>query len=68
MKKTYNISSKSDMRRFYRDLEAEIMSRAEQAVSDRLRNACPNCGFHLRLRFGTNVCPSCGTKVEYTAK
>lgn len=68
MKKKYDITKKSDMRRFARDLEQEILNRAEEAINDQMGNACPNCGSHLRLHFGTNVCPECGAVVEFTVK
>lgn len=68
MGRSYDISKKAELRRFFRDLDAVIMERAEEAVSDQMGNVCPNCGEPLRIRFGTNVCTHCGATVEFTVK
>lgn len=68
MSKKYDISKSSDLRRFFRDLDAVIMDQVEEVVSDHMGNVCPNCGCFLRLHFGTNVCSKCGMTVEFSIK
>lgn len=68
MARSYDISKKHDMHRFFRDLDAAIMGSVEESVSNQLGNVCPNCGEPLRIHVGTTVCGHCGSSIDFTVK
>lgn len=68
MARSYDISKKSDLRRFFKDLDAAVMGSVEESVSNQLGNVCPNCGEPLRIHVGTTVCVHCGTSIEFTVE
>ena len=68
MGRSYDISKRSELHRFFRDLDAAVMNLAEESVSDQMGNVCPYCGEPLRIRIGTNLCTHCGATVEFTMK
>ncbi len=64
MAKKYNISSKSDMKRFQKDLTKNIMDAAAKQVNQaRLNLVCPKCSAKFVGRVGPNTCPGCSTKI-----
>ena len=65
MKRKYNLSSKSDMRRLTRDIDREVRKQVrKQAACAAYEIACPHCGATISVVAGANVCPSCGNVVE----
>lgn len=67
MTKKFNLGSKSDMRRFTRELEKEAKNKASEAIINHSYDfECPNCGTKFTIRVGSqNVCPKCGTSVNF---
>lgn len=60
MAKKYNLGSKSDMRRFERDLKNAVMNQAESAIRHSSHEViCPNCKRKLNAHIGSNTCPFC---------
>lgn len=60
MGKTYDLLSKSDMRRLERDLEKDIKRIAKESIMDQgIDIECPNCGYPMHARSGVNACPKC---------
>lgn len=65
MSKHYNISKKSDMRRFTRDIERDIYKAAENAIRAKgVELECPDCHQQVTFRQGENICPLCGHEVD----
>lgn len=65
MKKSYNISSKSDMRRFKRDLEQQFKNNARQAVFKRKYIVtCPHCKNRVPVYPGKSHCPLCSQMIN----
>lgn len=61
MAKTYDISKKSDMRKFERDLEKSIKEFAREEISRQgIDIECPGCGRTMHTTGGDTTCPSCG--------
>ena len=64
MSKKYDLSKKSDMRRFEKDLEKEVMDVAKKSISESgLDIECPHCGKTIRVQLGDNICEHCGNQV-----
>lgn len=64
MAKKYKIGSKSDMRRFERDLQKSL----ERSVASQVNNLsidvkCPKCGHTFKASSGSNVCPHCKSEI-----
>lgn len=60
MAKKYNLGSKSDMRRFERDLKKSVMDQAESAIRRSSHEVvCPNCKRSFSAHIGSNTCPFC---------
>lgn len=67
MTKKYNISSKSDMRRFQRDLEKTVIKEAKStALKGKYETSCPHCGYRVTVRVGINSCPHCRNDIEFS--
>lgn len=65
MSKKYNLLSKSDMRRFSRDLEKSVRQQASDAIQKSLHEfTCPSCGKKIQVHIGANTCPYCGQKID----
>lgn len=65
MAKKYNLFSKSDMRRFSRDLEKSVKKQASDAIKNSLHEfTCPNCNRKLQVHVGANTCPYCGQRID----
>lgn len=65
MGKSYNLGSTSDMRRFSKDLEKNIMNKARNAVHDMDFDVeCPHCKQHFQAHSGMNFCPFCQKQVD----
>lgn len=64
MSKKYDLSKKSDMRRFEKDLEKEVMDVAKESISKSgLDIECPHCGKPIHVQLGDNICEHCGNQV-----
>lgn len=58
--KKYNLSSKSDMKRFERDMKKKVQSIAEEKVRSRYYEVeCKNCHSKISAHAGYNQCPVC---------
>ena len=65
MAKNYDITSKSDMDRFTKDLMADIMDIATEEVRHMTYTVnCPVCGCELEAIPGHNTCPKCKEDIE----
>lgn len=61
MAKKYNIGSKSDMRRFERDLKNDLM---KQVRNGNYEVSCPHCNRRFSAHSGANTCPYCRNTVS----
>jgi hypothetical protein len=60
MAKTYNLSSKSDMRKFQKNLESEIKDHFNsEIISASYDYECPSCNNNIQVKIGSNTCPFC---------
>lgn len=65
MAKNYNISSKLDMRRFQKDLQATIMKEAANAIRrGPIQATCPKCYATVSISGGATACPRCGARIN----
>lgn len=65
MSKEYNLGSKSDMRRFERDLNKSVQNVAVNALQSRaITVTCPRCKRKFSAHSGTNTCPFCRQTVD----
>lgn len=66
MTKKYNLSSKSDMRRFAKDLEKQVYSNAEQQILSRTYEVeCPDCHSKISIKPGKSFCPVCHNEIDF---
>ena len=67
MKKTYDISKKSDMRKLAKDIEKEALSIAEnQLMSESYEVQCPHCNVTVTVPTGLSLCPVCRNEINLT--
>ena len=67
MPKNYDISKKSDMRRFQRDLDRVIREAAEKKLREIPFDAkCPHCGKAIQVSEGLVICPFCHSPINVT--
>lgn len=67
MKKTYNLSSKSDVRRFSKDLKKLVLDNVrEQALKQSVEIVCPHCKTEFSAYNGRNICPFCKQVIDLT--
>lgn len=67
MARKYNLGSKSDMRRFERDLKKSVIEQAKDSITNSTHEIkCPNCGNTLNARIGSNTCPHCHKSIDLT--
>ena len=65
MSKKYDLSKKSDMRRFERDLADTAMDLAmEYAKEGEFEIECPHCGKAISIPVGESDCPECGGRIN----
>lgn len=65
MRKKYDLGSKSDMRRFARDLGETAMNIAREKVArEGIEVDCPHCHAKINVLPGPNVCPVCGGQIN----
>jgi len=65
LSKIYNLSKKSDMVRFKKDLEKQVLEAAKQSLLDgaEIDYECPNCHKTIKIHVGENVCPHCNFEI-----
>lgn len=69
MSKKYDLSKKSDLRKFGRALEAGVMNVARDAISkDGVVISCPHCDKEITVFPGENTCEHCGNIVNVDLK
>lgn len=67
MSKNYNLGSKSDMRRFQRDLEKSIKSETISSLHKQKYDVtCPHCGHSVKIPTGKSLCPFCHKEIDLT--
>lgn len=67
MGKDYDISKSSDMRRFKRDMENEVKSRAKDSLNSRKYDIdCPHCQEKISIPTGKSLCPKCKEEIDLT--
>lgn len=65
MGKTYNISNRSDMRRFTHDLQSSIQKIAVDALKKKsFEFTCPFCKRIIEVHSGKNTCRYCRKTVN----
>lgn len=65
MKKNYNIASKSDMRRFTKDLEKALHHEVNKAIMQGTYPLiCPKCNVEFQATVGNNICPCCHENIN----
>ena len=57
----YKLNSKSDMRRFMKDLEKSIINNVKQEKFDYV---CPCCKHKIKVKVGKNKCQYCHTDIN----
>lgn len=66
MAKKYNLFSKSDMRKFEKDIRKNVMNAATNAMQKGIYDAnCPHCGKPVKVKVGNNVCPYCRNPITF---
>lgn len=69
MAKKFNISKKSDMKRFKKALYEEFYSMVEQAeqelLSKKYEVKCPACHCKLSIKPGKTRCPICDEEIDF---
>lgn len=69
MSKKCDLSSKSDMRKFFKDIESEVMDEAKRSVlEDGIDYDCPKCSREFTAKHGSNICPYCGYAFQLNIK
>ena len=70
MTKPYDLSKKSDMRKFERDLKKAVTDIAIDAVESGFKFdiQCPHCNRPVSVPAGPSVCPLCGGEIELTVQ
>lgn len=67
MKKNYNLNSKSDMKRYLKDLKKQVYSTVEkEALSQEYEVECPSCHNKISVRSGKNYCPVCNEEINFS--
>lgn len=65
MAKKYNINSKSDMRRFQKDLEKIVKDEAVSTVmKEKYEVTCPHCQANIKVPVGKSSCPNCRNPID----
>jgi len=65
MSKNYDLSKKSDMRNFQKDLEQTVLNRAKSSLSSKKINIkCPKCHNAITASAGSNICPFCKNEIN----
>ena len=65
MAKQYNISKKSDMVKFQKDLTKTLNDTAKKVVAQHsFGTTCQKCGKKIKVRFGLNHCPYCNLEIN----
>lgn len=64
MARKYNIFSKSDMRRFQRDLQRDLEHDFKKAINTATyQHVCHGCGRTFNVKVGQNYCPYCRSEL-----
>lgn len=67
MQNGYDISSKSDMERFKRDLIKNVKETSRELIEEGgVEMDCPFCSKPFQMINGDNICPHCGETVAVT--
>lgn len=67
MSKSYDLSKKSDMRKFQSDLESQVIDAAKQtAMGEKYDVECPHCGQPVTVPVGKSRCPKCKNIIDLT--
>ncbi|WP_159562765.1 MULTISPECIES: hypothetical protein [unclassified Exiguobacterium] len=67
MKNKYNLGSKSDMRKFSRDLEKQLREKTIHAVQNKSYDIeCPHCKSLISIKPGKQRCPVCNEEINFT--
>lgn len=65
MSKNYDISKKSDMRRFEKDLKKKAVDLArDSAKKQSFDTHCPNCEESISVTVGKNICSHCKETID----
>lgn len=65
MSKNYNLSKKSDMRRFQKDFKQHMYDLAKESLSNEsFEINCPNCNQSIEVHEGINTCDFCSKEID----
>ena len=65
MSMKYDISKKSDMRKFRNDLEKQILDNVEKEIKKSgIEIECPNCNKKFKAKDGKTTCPHCKKVID----
>ncbi len=70
MSRKYDLSKKSDMRRFEKDLHQAVIDKAVEAVNSGMTFdiECPHCNQPVSVPAGLSECPLCHQTIELTVQ
>lgn len=64
-KDSYDLSRKSEMKRFAKDLGKRVKDAAiEEAMGRMYDVTCPSCGASVKVPTGKSACPKCGEEID----
>jgi predicted amidophosphoribosyltransferase len=65
MAKKYNLGSKSDMRKFMKDFNREVINDVKsQALNGEFEVTCPSCSNDITVPAGKSICSVCGEEID----
>lgn len=69
MPKKFHLGKSSDMRKFQKTLENNMMDIARKSIENRkYETICPHCQAKIFVSSGKNLCPSCKNEIDVNLK
>lgn len=69
MTNKYNLGSKSDMRKFEKNLKEAMLDKTKEIAIDRKYDIkCPGCGDEISVPVGKSSCPNCSSEIDFNLK
>ena len=66
MSKSFDLNSKSDMKKFGKRLEKTVMDKAHTAILKKKYDVkCPNCKKPITIPVGKSTCPMCRKTIDF---
>lgn len=65
MPKGYDLSKKSDMRKFEQNFQKTVKSEAAKSLKNQKFDVtCPHCQASVKVPAGKSKCPKCGKEID----